>query len=100
MRGLMESTGNRNKYPKPITTLVDEALRKIETPATYAALREIRAKVLDGYRVVPIVPTAEMLRVGGNVYEYCEENGEYRDDAARGIYSIMIAAAPAPGDEK
>ncbi|WP_338507195.1 hypothetical protein VRB95_11120 [Erwinia aphidicola] len=55
------------------------------------------ASAPDGYRTVPIAPTAEMLRVGGNVYEYCEENGEYRDDAARGIYSIMIAAAPAPG---
>lgn len=53
----------------------------------------------DGYRTVPIAPTAEMLRVGGNVYEYCEENGEYPYDAARGIYSIMISAAPAPGGD-
>lgn len=29
MRGLYKSTGNRNKHPKPITTLVDEALRKL-----------------------------------------------------------------------
>lgn len=40
MRGLYESTGNRNKYPKPITTLVDEALRKLETPATDAYMSE------------------------------------------------------------
>lgn len=49
MRGLMESTGNLNKYPKPITTLVDEALRKIETPASDAALREIRAQAVEGF---------------------------------------------------
>ncbi|WP_338506969.1 hypothetical protein VRB95_08385 [Erwinia aphidicola] len=57
------------------------------------------ASAPDGYRTVPIAPTAEMLRVGGNVYEYCEENGEYPYDAARGIYSIMISAAPAPGGD-
>ncbi|EOC0210446.1 hypothetical protein ACI0YR_003933 [Cronobacter dublinensis] len=44
MRGLYESTGNGNKYPKPITTLVDEAMRKLETPATDAFLREVQAQ--------------------------------------------------------
>lgn len=42
MRGLYKSTGNRNKHPKPITTLVDEALRKLETPSTdriYAGIK-------------------------------------------------------------
>lgn len=42
MRGLYASTGNGNKYPKPITTLVDEAMRKLETPATdriYAGIK-------------------------------------------------------------
>ncbi|MEB8480207.1 hypothetical protein P2G56_17500 [Cronobacter malonaticus] len=46
MRGLYESTGNGNKYPKPITTLVDEAMRKLETPATDAFLREVRAEAI------------------------------------------------------
>lgn len=46
MRGLMASTGNGNKYPKPITTLVDEALREIETPATDAYLNSVRAEGL------------------------------------------------------
>ncbi|ELY3467326.1 hypothetical protein SMX26_001910 [Cronobacter universalis] len=46
MRGLYESTGNGNKYPKPITTLVDEAMRKLETPATDAFLREVQADAI------------------------------------------------------
>ncbi|MDK1334186.1 hypothetical protein QMS67_05020 [Cronobacter turicensis] len=44
MRGLYESTGNGNKYPKPITTLVDEAMRKLETRATDAFLREVKSQ--------------------------------------------------------
>lgn len=47
MRGLYKSTGNRNKYPKPITTLVDEALCKLETTATDAFLAEIRAQGVE-----------------------------------------------------
>lgn len=42
--GLMESTGNRNKYPNPIRTLVDEAKRSVETPGTDAFLAEVRAQ--------------------------------------------------------
>ncbi|WP_426345896.1 hypothetical protein [Cronobacter universalis] len=47
MRGLYESTGDGNKYPKPITTLVDEAMRKLETPATNAFIAEQRAVGVD-----------------------------------------------------
>lgn len=43
MRGLYASTGNGNKYPKPITTLVDEAMRKLETPATDRIVAGIKA---------------------------------------------------------
>lgn len=47
--GLMESTGNRNKYPNPIRTLVDEAKRNMETPATDAILASLRAESMaDG----------------------------------------------------
>ncbi|WCS67810.1 hypothetical protein [Klebsiella phage vB_KpnP_BUCT711] len=42
--GLMESTGNRNKYPNPIRTLVDEAKRNIETPATDRIVAGIEAE--------------------------------------------------------
>lgn len=42
--GLMESTGNRNKYPNPIRALVDEAKRSLETPTTDAWQREQRQK--------------------------------------------------------
>ncbi len=41
--GLMESTGNRNKYPNPIRTLVDEAKRNIETPDTDRIVAGIKA---------------------------------------------------------
>ncbi|HBQ2945561.1 TPA: hypothetical protein L7V18_000096 [Klebsiella pneumoniae] len=47
--GLMESTGNRNKYPNPIRTLVDEAKRNIETPATDRIVASIKA---DGVALV------------------------------------------------
>ena len=43
MLGLYASTGNGNKYPKPITTLVDEAMRKLETPATDRIVAGIKA---------------------------------------------------------
>ncbi|HBR4404512.1 hypothetical protein AAHU67_06720 [Klebsiella pneumoniae] len=49
MRGLYASTGNGNKYPKPITTLVDEAMRKLETPATDRIVAGIKA---DGVALV------------------------------------------------
>ncbi len=42
--GLMESTGNRNKYLNPIRTLVDEAKRNIETPATDRIVAGIKAE--------------------------------------------------------
>ncbi|MDG0556561.1 hypothetical protein AB0118_07460 [Klebsiella quasipneumoniae] len=45
--GLMESTGNRNKYPNPIRTLVDEAKRNIETPATDRIVAGIKADAID-----------------------------------------------------
>ncbi|MDH8517007.1 hypothetical protein QIH19_26575, partial [Klebsiella pneumoniae] len=44
--GLMESTGNRNKYPNPIRTLVDEAKRNIETPATDRIVAGIKADAI------------------------------------------------------
>ncbi len=47
--GLMESTGNRNKYPNPIRTLVNEAKRGMETPATDAILREQMAKGVEAF---------------------------------------------------
>ena len=43
MKGLYAATGNGNKYPKPITTLVDEAMRKLETPATDRIVAGIKA---------------------------------------------------------
>ncbi|WIL01674.1 hypothetical protein LGFCKLCI_00074 [Klebsiella phage vB_KpnM_SCNJ1-Y] len=49
MRGLYASTGNGNKYPKPITTLVDEAMRKLETPATDACLAGIKADGVEEF---------------------------------------------------
>lgn len=49
MRGLCASTGNGNKYPKPITTLVDEAMRKLETPATDRIVAGIKADGVEEF---------------------------------------------------
>ena len=49
MRGLYASTGNGNKYPKPITTLVDEAMRKLETPATDSIVAGIKADGVEEF---------------------------------------------------
>lgn len=49
MRGLYASTGNGNKYPKPITTLVDEAMRKLETPATDRIVAGIKADGVEAF---------------------------------------------------
>ncbi|WP_336062244.1 hypothetical protein [Serratia sp. 201] len=46
-RGLMESTGNRNTYPNPISALVNEAVRELDTPATDAALAAIQAQGVE-----------------------------------------------------
>ncbi|MDK1763162.1 MULTISPECIES: hypothetical protein [Klebsiella] len=49
MRGLYASTGNGDKYPKPITTLVDEAMRKLETHATARILAGIKADGVEEF---------------------------------------------------
>lgn len=41
--GLMESTGDRNRYPSPIRDLVSEATRPMETLTTDAAIAEIES---------------------------------------------------------
>lgn len=80
MRGLYASTGNRNKYPKPIATLVDEALREVKTPSTDAFLSEVRAQGVEmamehmqssgsltfGYCYISLNEFAAQLRKGGN----------------------------------
>ncbi|CAI0804858.1 Uncharacterised protein [Serratia entomophila] len=48
-RGLMESTGNRNTYPNPISALVNEAVRELETPATSAALAAIELRTIERF---------------------------------------------------
>ena len=78
--GLMESTGNRNKYPNPIRTLVDEAKRNIETPATDRIVAGIKAEGAeacvralvtsddDDFTIAPNIcaMVAYQLRDGGN----------------------------------
>ncbi|HCU0957655.1 TPA: hypothetical protein OUF98_001562 [Klebsiella pneumoniae] len=56
MRGLYASTGNGNKYPKPITTLVDEAMRKLETPATDRIVAGIKADGVEEFAVKLRIP--------------------------------------------
>lgn len=48
--GLMQSTGNRNAYPNPIRTMVDEATKQLATPFTDAFIAEIKAQGLDEFK--------------------------------------------------
>ncbi|HAW8201641.1 TPA: hypothetical protein JLR27_004748 [Escherichia coli] len=74
MRGFYASTGNVNKYPKPITTLVNEAMRDFQTPATDAFLAEVRAQGVEMFAECAYtlehhdhaVAFAAELRKGGN----------------------------------
>ncbi|MDU2398658.1 MAG: hypothetical protein E7D33_00555 [Klebsiella sp.] len=75
MRGLYASTGNGNKYPKPITTLVDEAMRKLETPATDRIVAGIKADGVEqaanecygaGYICETLLAYAQQLREGAD----------------------------------
>lgn len=79
MRGLYQSTGNRNKYPKPITTLVDEALRNIETPATDAAANALRS---EGAASVGTLIRACAHEFPGHVQDIVEECAMIADNAA------------------
>lgn len=46
MKGFYASTGNGNKYPNPISTMVDKALSELSIPATDAFLAEIERKAI------------------------------------------------------
>lgn len=47
MKGFYASTGNGNKYPNPISTMVDEALSELSIPVTDAFLAEVRAQGVE-----------------------------------------------------
>ena len=46
MKGFYASTRNGNKYPNPISTMVDEALSELSIPATDAFLAEVERKAI------------------------------------------------------
>lgn len=81
MRGLYASTGNGNKYPKPITTLVDEAMRKLETPATDRIVAGIKADAIDEAAVdLDRVDTVASTRViGFKLREFAKQLREEED---------------------
>jgi len=54
----------------------------------------------DGWKMVPVELTAEMIGVGGIAFDDCEQRGEYRDDAARRIFRAMLSAVPMLDDAK
>ena len=69
-RGLYKSTGNRNKHPKPITTLVDEALRKLETPATDRIVAAQRSAFVD--EAVSKITESGALTLGDCIVALCQ----------------------------
>lgn len=71
--GLMQSTGNRDLYPNPIKSLVDEAIRELTTPTTSAALAAIEARGVEKF----VTKIAKQLREAGgergyNLVDWCE----------------------------
>ncbi|HAW8188279.1 TPA: hypothetical protein ACP5FF_000669 [Escherichia coli] len=46
MKGFYASTGNGNKYPNPISTMVDEALSELSIPVTDAFMAEVERKAI------------------------------------------------------
>ncbi|HAV2259992.1 TPA: hypothetical protein JHK42_005146 [Raoultella ornithinolytica] len=81
MRGLCASTGNGNKYPKPITTLVDEAMRKLETPATDAYLAGIKADGVEMF--VEKCREKSMSAICSDIRNNWWLAGEHADDFAK-----------------
>lgn len=81
MRGLYASTGNGNKYQKPITTLVDEVMRKLETPATDAYLAGIKADALPA-NIAEIIDS-------GDLETICyESERSYAEDFRLALYNF------------
>jgi hypothetical protein len=62
-----------------------------------AELAALREQVPEGYKLLPVDPTPEMIMAGINtdLSETTEEADDYRN-----VYAAMIAAAPAPGDSQ
>lgn len=89
MRGLYASTGNGNKYPKPITTLVDEAMRKLETPATDRIVAGIKAdgveefsKTLEG--AADICGKSKAWEAQENLLEFAERGFDFAKQLREG----------------
>lgn len=82
-RGLMESTGNRNTYPNPISALVNEAVRELETPATDAALAAIRSDYMaEGAEIVA--------RKAQVIYQERHKSGDF-ESAGKYLTTIKFA---------
>lgn len=84
MRGLYASTGNGNKYPKPITTLVDEAMRKLETPATDRIVAGIKADgVESGIKTIMVMLNHQAPGVSDAINVLRVHSSELREGAGK-----------------
>lgn len=76
------------KSLNPASALLFDALEVLRQPATEAAVNELKAQAKpEGWRLVPLEPTPEMLA------EMCLVEG-WTERALKARYQAMLAAAP------
>lgn len=76
------------KSLNPASALLYDALEVLRQPATEAAVNELKAQAKpEGWRLVPLEPTPEMLA------EMCLVEG-WTERALKARYQAMLAAAP------
>jgi len=76
------------KSLNPASALLFDALEVLRQPATAAAVNELKAQAKpEGWRLVPLEPTPEMLA------EMCLVEG-WTERALKARYQAMLAAAP------
>ncbi|MEK0167969.1 hypothetical protein [Pseudescherichia vulneris] len=77
-----------HKSLKPASALLFDALEVLRQPATESAVNELKAQAKpEGWRLVPLEPTPEMLA------EMCLIEG-WTERALKARYQAMLAAAP------
>ena len=81
--------------PKNFGEAMDNAANKI---AEHLASRRLIGRVPDGWKLVPIEPTEEMLSSGDNQMPQFSGN-ETGYDVAKDVYWAMVFAAPDDGGE-
>lgn len=78
MKGFYASTGNGNKYPNPIATMVDEALSGLSIPATDAFMAEVRAQGVEMMREHPSIKLCSLTHICDELAAQLRKGGEQK----------------------